>query len=301
MRILLMYEPNARHFEALKKAAPFAHFDIAKDEPMAQKSIEDADVVLGNRYFVQSLPFAKKLKWMQSNSAGLDPILISPHAHAPFLLTSSRGVYDEEVAEHALALILSLARKLHLFRDEQKRGMWNRVSLKQIAHCRCLILGYGSIGRAIGKKLLALGAHVEGVGKNTPPTWKESLPKLDFLIVSLPLTPLTRNLVESSILKQLPPHAHLINVGRGETVDEIALLHQIQTGALAGAALDVFENEPLFPSHPFWKEEKIVITPHNARSPEEKGPLSEALFEENLCRFYSGKPLLNLVNKSAGY
>lgn len=301
MRILLMYEPNARHFEALKKAAPFAHFDIAKDEQMAQKSIAEADVVLGNRYFVQSLPFAKKLKWMQSNSAGLDLILVSPHAHAPFLLTSSRGIYDEEVAEHTLALILCLARKLHLFRDEQKREAWNRVPLGQIAHSHCLILGYGSIGRAIGKKLMALGAHVEGVAKNTPLTWQKSLPQIDFFIVSLPLTPSTRNLVESSILKQLPPRAYLINVGRGETVDEISLLHQIQIGALAGAALDVFEHEPLVRNHPFWKEEKIVITPHNARSPEERVHLWETLFEENVRRFYSGNPLLNLVNKRAGY
>lgn len=301
MQILLMYCPSSSHLAALRQAAPQAQIKIVTDEKTAKQKIQRADAVLGNRYFIQSLPFAENLRWMQSNSAGLDLILSSPFAHKPFQLTSVRGVYDEEVAEHTLALLCALARKIPYFRDAQKKQIWNPVSLLPIGGSRCLILGCGSIGQTIGRKLRSLGAFVEGVGRRSDPSWQNSLRKTDFLISALPLTPFTRQFVSRTILEKLPPHAFFINVGRGKTVDEEALLERIGLSALAGAALDVLAEEPLPESHPFWQEENILITPHVARSPEMTPYRWEALFVENLRRFSEEEPLLNLVNKEIGY
>ncbi|MBU6447057.1 MAG: D-2-hydroxyacid dehydrogenase, partial [Verrucomicrobia bacterium] len=174
-----------------------------------------------------------------------------------------------------------------------------------------LILGWGGIGRAIGGKLSALGAIVHaavrtpraspGVFLYGPETWSAILPKMDLLIAALPLTAATRHIVSRPILQKLPPHAYFVNVGRGETVDEQALLEQIRSHQLQGAALDVFGEEPLPESHPFWQEERILITPHVARSLERSSWQWEPLFVENLRRFYVGEPLLNRVDRQSGY
>ena len=296
-----MYSPRLEHLAELQKQAPLATLQIALNELDAKEKIRIADVVLGNRYLIQSLPFAKKLRWVQSNSAGMDLILSSPFAKLPFVLTSARGLYTPEIAEHAISLAFALARSLHLYRDDQKKGIWNRLPLTQISGANCLLLGYGSIGQAIGKRLAALGAHVFGVSKKDGDTWKELLPNTHFLFSTLPLTPLTHHLISHPIFDRLPPHAFFISVGRGGVVDEQALLEKIRSFKLQGAALDVFEEEPLPPHHPFWAEERILLTPHVSRSPESTPNRWEPLFAENLGRFYREEPLLNLVDKEAGY
>lgn len=299
MRILLMYPPLPKHLEELQQVAPLAKIDVALTEEEAKEKIRLADAVLGNRYFLQALPLAEKLRWMQSNSSGVDLILQSPLSRLPFLLTSARGVYDIEVAEHALSLALGLARALHLHRDAQKQKTWRRFPLTQLQGARCLILGYGSIGRTIGQKLTALGAIVEGARRGS--AWQIHLSGTDFFFAALPLTPLTSRLISHAIFNALPPHAFFINVGRGKTLDESALLETIRSDKLQGAALDVFEEEPLPPTHPFWSEDKILLTPHVARSPEIAPHQWEPLFVENLSRFYRGDPLLNQVDKERGY
>ena len=294
-----MYRPSQKHIEELQQAAPRARIDVALTEEEAREKIQYADAVLGNRYFLQSLPHAEKLLWMQSNSSGTDLILRSPLSLHPFLLTSVRGVYDGEIAEHALSLALSLSRGIHLYRDAQKQKTWRRFPLAQLQGSRCLILGYGNVGRAIGERLAALGAFPEGAGRNT--AWQKRLSHTDFLFAALPLTSLTSKLISHAAFNALPPHAYFINVGRGATVDEPALLEAIRFQRLQGAALDVFEEEPLPEHHPFWGEEKILLTPHVARSPETAPYRWEPLFVENLGRFYRGDPLLNRIDKKRGY
>ena len=296
-----MYKPSPGHFQELKMAAPAATFFIAENTKDAQEKIREADAVLGNRYFLQSFPFAKKLKWMQSGSSGMDLILTEETLSHPVQITSARGIYDDEVADHAVALVFSLVRGLHLFRDAQKKGHWERRSLPRISQTRSLILGWGGIGQGIAKRLLALGSQVYAAALKTRDEWEELLPQVDFLILALPLTPLTRHIISRRILEKMHPGANLVNVGRGETVDELALLEKIQSNHLAGAALDVFTTEPLKSDHPFWREEKILLTPHVGRSPETAPYQWEGLFVENLRRFYSKESLLNLVDKQAGY
>lgn len=313
--ILLMYEPVQAHLQRLQQAAPDHEIAIAHSLEEAQKLIEDAEIVLGNRYFIQSLRFAEKLLWMQSNSVGVDIILTEKQRllDKGITLTCVRGVYDAELAEHALTLLLSLFRNIHLLRDEQREHSWQRHRLPTLYGSRCLILGWGSLAQEIAQRVTAMGGRVSAV-RNRPydseehgislfghQTWQAQLPETDALIICLPKTSETHHFVNGTILDQLPDHAFVINIGRGGTLDDLALLERVRSGTLAGAALDVFENEPLPASHPMWAEPGIIITPHVGRSLEGPEYKWQSLFEENLARYVRGETLLNIVNYEKGY
>jgi phosphoglycerate dehydrogenase-like enzyme len=315
LNVLLMYRPNPEHEEALRRAAPTAIFESAADEQSAADLIREADAVLGNRYFLQSLPYARRLRWMQSNSTGVDLILRAGSALDDIVVTSARGVYDDEVADHAVALVLGLARGLHTARDAQRERRWERLQLETLRGRRALVVGWGGVGQAIARRLRSFGVQVEGVRRrieastqddegfvvHPPSAWRARLPEMHILVLALPLTHETHHIVGPAELRALPHDAFFVNVGRAQTVEEDALLDALVRGRLAGAALDVVMEEPPRPDHPIWSEPRLLITPHVARSPEEPPFSWEPLFVENLRRFASGEQLLNVVDVSAGY
>jgi phosphoglycerate dehydrogenase-like enzyme len=313
--ILLMYEPVPDHLQKLKSIAPQQDIVTAHSEEEAHRLIENAEIVLGNRYFLQSLPFAGKLRWMQSNSVGVDLILKKKKSllDKNIILTCARGVYDAELAEHTITLLLSLFRSIPILRDEQNKVNWQRHRLSTLHGSQCLIVGWGSLGKKIASLIAALGGKVAGV-RNQPDdsqegetvlygskNWRQQLPFTDALIICLPKTPETYHFIGKDELRSLPASAFVVNIGRGGTLDDMALLETIQSGNLAGAALDVFEEEPLPASHPIWKEPKIFVSPHVGRSFE--GPVFrwQSLFEQNLERYLHGEELLNVVNYQKGY
>jgi len=316
VNVLLMYQPSPEHAAALQAAAPNARLLIAHDEPSAAQLIADAEVVLGNRYFLQSLPHARALRWMQSNSMGLDLVLSAGAQLHGLTITCARGVYDDIVAEHALALLLGVVRGLHTARDAQRERRWQRTPLGRLTGTHALVLGWGGVGRAIARRLLAFGMHVtaarrrpgadlapglENVTVCGPEAWQALLPTTDALLLALPLTPETRYLVNADVLRALPRSACVVNVGRGATVDEAALLAALDRGELAGAGLDVLEQEPPAADSPVWTCDRLLLTPHVAR-PVESPPFAwEPLFVENLRRYAHGEPLLHLVDNQAGY
>jgi len=301
----------------LRAAAPNATFVVARSEQMAARLVADAEVFLGNRYFLQSLPFAQRLRWMQSNSVGVDLILAGAGERLQgVILTCARGVYDDEMAEHALALLLGLTRGLHLARDAQRERRWDRWSLLRLTGRSALILGWGGVGQGIAQRLGAFGVQVRGVRRthigppardatghliHGPHTWRDALSQTDILIVAPPLTPMTRNMVSSAELAALPPEAILVNVGRGGTVDEAALFAALRSGWLYGAGLDVVVREPMADDHPGWDEPRLLLTPHVARSLEEPPFRWEPLFVENLRRYVYNLSLLNVVDQEVGY
>lgn len=313
--ILLMYDPAPAHLQRLQQAAPDHEIAIARSLEEARTLIETAEIVLGNRYFIQSLPSAKQLRWMQSNSVGVDIILTKKQLllDKGITLTCARGVYDSELAEHTLTLLLSLFRNIHLLRDEQRTHSWQRHGLRTLHGSRCLILGWGSLAQEIARLITVMGGRIaavrnqphdseeEGISLFGQQTWQAQLPETDALIICLPKTAETYHFVNGPILDQLSDNAFVINIGRGGTLDDQALLERVQTGQLAGAALDVFEEEPLPPSHPLWAEPKIMITPHVGRSLEGPEFKWQPLFEENLARYVRGETLLNVVNYKKGY
>jgi phosphoglycerate dehydrogenase-like enzyme len=315
LNVLLMYQPNPEHEEALRRVAPTAQFETAADEQSAAALIREADAVLGNRYFLQSLPHARRLRWMQSNSTGVDLILRAGPALDGIALTCARGVYDDEVADHAVALVLGLARRLHHARDAQRERRWDRLQLETLRGRRALVVGWGGIGQGIARRLRGFGVEVEGARRrieasvkdpagfvvHPPAAWRARLPETQVLVLALPLTDETRGIVGRAELAALAPGAFVVNVGRAQTVDEDALLEALAEERLAGAALDVLAEEPPRSDHPVWSEPRLLITPHVARSPEEPPFLWEPLFVENLRRFAAGERLLNVVDVGAGY
>jgi phosphoglycerate dehydrogenase-like enzyme len=292
MKILLMYEPHAEHLARLHAAAPDASFDVAHSEEEARSLIAGADAVLGNRWFYQSVGAATRLRWMQSNSMGVD-LILERGGHRNFTLTCARGVYDMEIAQHAVALSLALVRQLHVFRDSQQRAAWERTRLDDLRGMDVLILGWGGVGQTIAKLLEPFGTRIHAGRTDGAYSFDVSL-----LIMALPLTPRTHHLVGANELTTLRPGAFVVNVGRGETLDTHALL---AARHLSGAALDVFEDEPLPPEHPLWSRKDILITPHVARSIETAPFRWEPLFEENVRRFAAGEPLLHVVDREKGY
>ena len=318
MNVLLNYTPSPGHFERLRAAAPGSVFVVAKDEDDARRAIVEADAVLGNRYFLQSLPYAARLRWMQSNSMGVDTILGSAGRRLDgVVLTCARGVYADEVADHALALLLGVARGLRDAVEAYGERHWGRWSLATLAGRRALVLGWGAIGRAIGRRLQGFGVSVSGVRRSGPvvaapeetggavvhgpESWRAELRRSDLLMIALPLTPDTEGLIGADELASLPDDAIVVNVGRGAVVDQAALFATLRAGRLRGAGLDTLAAEPPPPSDPAWAVPRLLLTPHVGRSLEEGTPKWESLFEENLRRFVRGEPLLNIVDPTAGY
>ncbi len=313
--ILLMYPPPPDHLERLQRAAPDHEIRHAGSEEEARLLVRDAEIVMGNRYFIQSLPYAGKLRWFQSNSVGVDLILSQKEflKQQGIRLTCARGVYDTELAEHTLAMILALYRSLPLLRDEQNRKNWKRHRLKTFRGSRCLILGWGSLSRHIASVLAAMGGKVSAVRNQLSDSvfgdvqvfgqssWRQQLPHTDLLIICLPKTPETCHFVGAQELSRLPSSAFVVNIGRGGTLDDQALCQRVSAGQLAGAALDVFEEEPLPHDSKLWTEPRILVSPHAGRSLEGPGYKWFDLFEENLRRYLAGEELLNLVDYDKGY
>jgi phosphoglycerate dehydrogenase-like enzyme len=317
MNVLLMYEPTEGHFRRLQEAAPGARLNVATSEASARAWVEETEVVLGNRWFLQTLPSARRLRWMQSNSMGVDLILrqAGPRLRS-VTLTCVRGIYEDELAEHALALLLGVTRGLRAALEDYQRRQWGRWSLTTLAGRRSLVLGWGTIGRAVGIRLRALGMHVQGVRRSVegppvrdadqfvihgPETWRQELATTDVLLVTLPWTSATEGCVGRSELQSLPASAIVVNVGRGAVMDESALFELLHAGRLAGAGLDTVVDEPPAADADVWNVPRLLLTPHVGRSLETGSPRWEPVFEENLRRFWQGLPLLHVVDQQAGY
>lgn len=190
-------------------------------------------------------------------------------------ITASPGVNAVSIAEHAAACILSLAKNLHLYRDQQQQGIWKRYWHQEVRGQQLCIIGMGEIGRAVAKRCRALEMRVTGCVRRLKACPEadeliltaqlpEALPTFDYIILCLPLNAETRGFFGQDFIARMKPGSVLINVARGGLLDETALLAALQQGQLKGAALDVFEEEPLRPEHPFWKTPNLLLTPHVA-------------------------------------
>jgi phosphoglycerate dehydrogenase-like enzyme len=284
--------------------------------PLVPEEHTDAEVlVVWGNPSSQLRDFAvrmKRLRWVQTLAAGPDAVLAAGFA-PDVLVTSGRGLHDRTVAEHTLALLLAAARRVDLMTRAQIGHRWadelgGNQPLKDPDHLRTLrdahivIWGFGSIAAATAPLLTAFGARVTGVARTagerhgypvaTEAEFPSLLPTADALVMILPALPATRHAFNASVATLLPRHAWVVNVGRGATLDESALLDAVRSGRLGGAALDVTETEPLPPSSPLWDEPNIIISPHAAGGRPLGAP---ALILSNLEAFRAGRPLRNVV------
>jgi phosphoglycerate dehydrogenase-like enzyme len=261
-----------------------------------------------------------RLRWVQVPAAGVGHVLSEELIASPIQLTSARGVRARAIAEHVLALALALARQLHTAVRRQAARQWALDELEASGTIRTLqsrrmgIIGLGSIGTEIASVAAAFGMRVSAIRKRLdqpvpsgvdevmpPERLNDLLAKSDVVVLSAPLTAETRQLINREALGHIKRGAVMINIGRGRLIDDEAVIEALRDGRLGGAGLDVFTREPLDPASPYWDLPNVIVTPHISGGMEDYWTPLVALFAENLRRFERGEPLLNLVDKQAGY
>lgn len=282
--------------------------------------LRDAEIAVGSTLPPQELARAPRLKWVHSPAAAVHQFMVPEFIASPAQLTNGREVFGATVAEHVIALMFALARQLPTcarFQAQRVWGqqlLWNAQTQPRTVACATLgLVGIGAIGsavaqraKALGMKVLAMRAHPEKPAENVtavyaPSEISEFLSQSDFVVLAAPVTPQSRHLIGSDALAQMKPTAFLINVGRGALADEVALAKALQANQIAGAALDVFDEEPLPPDSPLWALENVLVTPHCAGFIENLWERHLDEISANLRRYLAGQPLTSLVNKAHGY
>ena len=275
----------------------------------AEAHIADADGFYGTltpELFAQ----AGQLRWVQAPVAGVEHYVFPALAESDVVFTNMAGIYSDVIADHALTYLLMFARGFHRYRTAQAQRVWDKdASVRHLADCTVAVVGLGGIGAATAKRAKALETRVLGVEVrpiDKPEGVDElvgiedldnALQRADFVILCVPHTPETVNLITARELNRMKPSAYLINICRGVVVNLDDLTEALQAGRIAGAGLDVFAIEPLPESHPLWAMENVIITPHVAARGPHIRERHIRVVADNLARFAAGCPLHNVTDK----
>ena len=313
-----MWTIPAEQVDRLRALFPAHTILHARDDGEGARMIADADILFSSHVHPHQLAAAARLRWIHSPSAGVGNMLYPEMVDSSVVMTNSRGLSADVIAEHVLALTLAFFRQLPLAfrRQDERRWAQDEVGAlnRTMVGAHVLIVGLGAIGRAVAARFAPLGGRVsairrrptaEPVGGVTavypPAGMRQQLPSADVVVLTAPQTAETRDLIGVAELALMKRDAVLVNVSRGGLVDEAALESALRSGALRGAALDVFRDEPLGAESPLWDVPNLIITPHTAGFREDHWAAATDLFADNLRRFELGQPLLNIVDKHAGY
>ena len=328
MKLLIV----VHHRFALWNVPPWFGKRLARDFPQLEIVLRDsyegieehlhsAEVIFTISLRPEQFAAARSLRWIHAPTAAVHQFMFPGLINSDVVLTNSREVHGPVVAEHVMALIFALAKKIPQAVSFQQKRVWGQeVIWTQAPHLQELggatlgLIGVGSIGRRVAQMASAMDMRViavrEHIEKQTPEGVAAVLPfsdlnqlleQSDFVVMAAPLTEATHGLINGSRLAAMNPTAVLINVGRGPQVDEVALADALRSRRIAGAALDVFEREPLPADSPLWNLDNLLITPHTAGLTHRLWPRHYELFSDNLRRYLSGQPLLFAVDKHKGY
>ncbi len=284
--------------------------------------IVDAEIVMAWSIRPRQIAAAKRLRWIHSPAAAVNQLMFPQLIDSDIILTNAREVHGPVVAEHVIALIFALAKKIPDSVRLQEKHVWGQQILwdelpriREVAGATLCLIGLGSIGRAVVNCAKALGMRVIAVREHPekgmdgadavfgpgPTLVDEVFRQADYIVLAAPVTDRTNAIANAERLALMKPDACLINVGRGQLVDEAALALALRERKIGGAALDVFPNEPLAADSPLWDVPNLLITPHTAALTAKLWERHYALFSENLRRYLSGEALLAVVNKRKGY
>lgn len=256
---------------------------------------------------------ADRLRWLHIASAGVDPVLFPGLQESDVVLTNSRGVFDGAIAEYVLGVVLAFAKDFVRSWDLQREKRWKHRESERISGRRVLVVGTGPIGRSIARMLRAAGMSVAGVGRrpreddpdfgdvHSSSDLARHLPEADYVVAVAPLTEQTKGMFDAEAFAAMKPGARFINVGRGELVVTSDLVGALRDGPLGGAALDVFDTEPLPPESPLWTMENVLISPHMSGDFVGWRNTLVEVFADNFRRWRAGEPLRNVVDKQLGY
>ena len=287
----------------------------AETEDEVCKALDDADILVTNptKWSDAFLDHLDEGNWMQATSVGYAAFPVEAFRERGVTLTNAATVHDSVVSEHAFALALALSRNLGPTIDRQRERTWDRdvgSDMWDWKGRRLTVLGLGNIGEAVARRGKAFGLDVYGV-KRTPSTYtgtlsrdrifsddrfRELLPETDLLVLTVPLTDETHHVVDAEVLAALSKSAALINVARGAVVDQDALVGALEAGEIAGAGLDVFEEEPLPPDSPLWERDDVIVTPHVGGRSRDFPDRFGQLFVDNYDRWRTGRLLVNRID-----
>lgn len=313
--VICVLPAEQRHREKLEKAGQGCSFVYTSADEVSKEQVQNANVIIGN-VPAKLIEASENLRLLQLGSAGADQYIVPGILGEHTVLTNATGAYSKSVAEHAFASVLMLQKKLHLYRDAQKRIDWTDCgTVTSMADATVLVVGLGDIGGHFARMCKALGAYVIGIKRRpsdkpeyvdelyTMEQMTEQLPRADVIFSILPGTAATYHLYTAEMFKLMKNTAIFVNCGRGGAVEGKVLYEAIVNGEIGFAAIDVTEPEPLPADDPLWTLDNVFVTPHASgfyHLPETFERIID-IAADNLGRFVRGEELRNVVDMSTGY
>jgi phosphoglycerate dehydrogenase-like enzyme len=317
--ILVLSDPTDRQLAMLESLPDSTSVAVGNNVEAFERLAPEARVILnwsGSRQLVQQVwKMAPRVQWVHSRAAGLDGLLFPELVESPALLTNGSGVFSQSLGEFVIAAALFFAKDFRRMLRNQAAGIWGQFDVEEVSGQTMGIVGYGDIGRACARRAHAMGMKVLALRRRPERSQGDEfvyrtygfdrmldmLPECDYVVAAAPLTPHTRHMISDAALAAMKKTAVVMNVGRGPVIDEAALVRALEAGRIRGAALDVFETEPLPASSPLYKLENVLLSPHCADHTADWLDQAMKFFIEQYTRYASGEPLLNVVDKKAGY
>jgi phosphoglycerate dehydrogenase-like enzyme len=318
--LLVLTAPGDKNIPFLAELRQKATIVIGDSLADFAGAAQDAEIILnwsGGLAFLRDVfLISPRLRWIHSRSAGLEQVLFPELIDSEVILTNAGGVFSPSLGEFALAAILYFAKDFRRMIRNQTAGVWEQFDVTMISGHTLGIVGYGSIGRAVAVRARALDMRVLGLKRRAtrgsekdslvdefygPEQILEMLSRCDYVVVSLPLTEQTTGLIGTPEFAVMKKNAVIINIGRGPTIDETAMIKALTEDRIRGAALDVFDREPLPQGHPFYSLQNVLLSPHCADHTPDWLDNSMRFFLAQLDRFKRGDALLNVIDKKSGY
>jgi phosphoglycerate dehydrogenase-like enzyme len=309
---LLILSAEAEEYTTFIQAAALPQLEVrtARDISSAESMVADCNIIFGDPQLVSGvLGSAQKLKWVQSSWAGVDGLCRSG-ARNDYILTGVKDIFGALISEYVITYLFAYERRVFTMHENQQKRRWQPLLYRPAEEITLGIVGLGSIGRRLARSARHFGIRVIGLNRSGEPCddvdrvytrqdLEGFLEAPDYVVLTLPGTQQTRHFINTDVLTMMKPSAVLMNVGRGSLINEHDLVKALKDGVIAGAVLDVFENEPLAQDHPLWHTPNVHITPHTAALgfPADVA----AIFIENYRRFSQQEPLLHVVDFDLGY
>lgn len=318
--LLVLTAPGDKDIPLLVELRQLTTIVVGESVRELARAVANAEIILnwsGSLALLRDVfLMSRHLCWIHSRAAGLEQTLFPELIQSEVILTNGSGVFSPSLGEFVVAAILYFAKDFRRMIRNQMAGVWEQFDITMISGQTLGIVGYGSIGRAVAARARALEMKVLGLRRRTPRSPEkdplidelygseqrlEMLSRCDYIVVTVPLTEHTRGLIAEGEFSVMKKNAVVINVGRGPTIDEVAMIKGLTENRIRGAALDVFDQEPLPPGHPFYSLENVLLSPHCADHTPDWQDNAMRFFLEQLERFRRGETLLNVADKQWGY
>ena len=314
--VVVILGPRDEPPPGIERASEHAELRAADGPAHLREALPGADALFFWRASRQDLEeawdAAGRLRWIQTASDGVDGLLFPSLVDSDVLVTNGRGIFEDAIAEWVIGVLLGFVTRIPESFAAQRQHRWISGETERLAGSRLLVVGPGPIGRAVATRARALGMEIAAVGRTARmdqmfgqicPVAEliEAVADADVVLDTVPLTPETHHLFDAQVFAAMRPTARFVNVGRGATVDEPSLIRALQAGQLSGAAIDVFETEPLPADSPLWDLPGVIVSPHMCGDFKGWEEVAVALFLDNLGRFARGEELRNPVDKHAGF